>query len=155
MNIDKKYGWFLVTIQFIFIGLFFLVIYIETHFKSVASTGLKTSGLVLCIISLIVLIWAIRSFRQPISPNPVPPESTTLVTRGIYSKIRHPIYLSVIIAFLGICIYYSVFFPFLIWIVSIFFLIYKISKEETYLIKKFPEYNQYRQKSWKLIPYLF
>ena len=155
MNSDKKFGWLLVAIQFMLIGVFFIVIYLETGFRTNASAELKTTGLILCILSLLVIIYSFISFRQPISPNPVPLQDSKLVTSGIYSKIRHPIYLSVIIAFLGISTFFYALNLYIVWIIAVLFLIFKISKEETYLLKKFPEYAEYRQKSWKLMPYLY
>jgi protein-S-isoprenylcysteine O-methyltransferase Ste14 len=71
-----------------------------------------------------------------------------LMTRGIYSKIRHPMYLSFILWFIG----YSVFSGSLISsIVSIVFIVNVLFwrfLEEKELEVRFPAYSEYRKRTW-------
>jgi len=83
-----------------------------------------------------------------------PEKTEELVTIGIYSKIRHPGYLGLILVYLG--------FPFastslLVFIPALIFaypLYIQAKKEEEFLIKKFgKEYQDYMKKvPWKFIP---
>ena len=79
-----------------------------------------------------------------------------IITKSIYSKIRHPIYLSLIIMNIGI----GLFFCNLVTIIlSILFSISTVLTalyEEKYLSLKFPDYLEYKKSvRWRMIPYIF
>ncbi len=97
--------------------------------------------------------------RRELGKNWVPLAKTTdnqeLITSGIYSRVRHPFYTSILILFLGVAIiawnWYGLFF-FIFFIVG---LLIRIKKEESELILKFGEkYENYMEKTPKLIPRL-
>jgi len=97
--------------------------------------------------------------RKELGKNWVPLVKTTdnqeLVTQGIYSKVRHPFYTSILVLFLGVAViswnWYGLFF-FIFLVVG---LIIRIKKEESELIHKFgEEYKDYMDKTPKLIPRL-
>lgn len=97
--------------------------------------------------------------RRELGKNWVPLAKTTegqeLVTSGIYSRIRHPFYTSILILFLGVALMalniFSTVFYFL-FIISIHF---RIKKEEKELKHKFgSEYIKYKEDVPKLIPKL-
>ena len=80
-----------------------------------------------------------------------------IVTNGIYSIIRHPIYLTLIIINIGIALVFN---SWLALIVSVFISILPvltIFREEEYLTTKFPhEYGEYMKSvKWRLIPGIF
>lgn len=84
-------------------------------------------------------------------------EVKKIVTAGIYSKIRHPIYSGYILMYLGIFFIlrsFSTLVP--ITIFSLLFL-HSVFKEERFLEKKFgSEYHSYKKKvPWRFIPYIF
>ncbi len=73
--------------------------------------------------------------------------------KGLYSKIRHPIYLGLIISFLGAALLvYSLLF--LIYILaSILMIIWFVIYEEKHLIKRFgKEYLNYKKQTGMLLP---
>lgn len=84
-------------------------------------------------------------------------EIKNIVTTGIYSKLRHPIYLSLIIMNIGTALAFNS------WLSLFFGIIFSLSwvftalKEETYLLNKFGgEYEQYmKDVRWRLIPGIF
>ena len=72
-----------------------------------------------------------------------------LVTRGIYSKIRNPIYVGLTLTFIG----WAVFIPCPFWaiasIVAIIVLVFRAKKEREVLLKKFgKKYRDYKKKTW-------
>ena len=77
------------------------------------------------------------------------PKATAIIKQGIYSKIRHPIYLSSAIATLGLCLTIQK-----LWIYIIFFLLvilqfFRAKKEEALFLKKFgAEYRNYKTLTW-------
>lgn len=80
-----------------------------------------------------------------------------IITTGIFSKIRHPMYLSMILAFIGISIAWGV-----VWMLipSVLFSILAVLiaiKEEEYLLQKFgSQYEEYMRKvPWRFIAKVF
>lgn len=118
-------------------------------------TFVRTISLVLIVCGLLVLILALFSYRQRVTPNPVPLENVQLRTGGIYSVIRHPMYTFALMFAIGYTLFFNAYFSFLLNIIVIIFLIYKIRFEENQLIKKFPQYTEYRKHTNKLIPYIY
>ncbi|WP_319415213.1 isoprenylcysteine carboxylmethyltransferase family protein [Marispirochaeta aestuarii] len=80
-----------------------------------------------------------------------------IVTSGIYGRLRHPIYLSLIIMYLAVALMFNS------WLVLFFSLIFSVSwgftavMEEEILINKFGvEYEAYkRDVRWRIIPGIF
>jgi len=75
-------------------------------------------------------------------------ETDKLSTTGIYSKIRHPMYLGFIIWIIGFPIFTNAAFTLasaIIWIPQILY--WRIS-EERQLVKKYKEYPEYKKQTW-------
>lgn len=81
----------------------------------------------------------------------------TLVTSGAYAKIRHPLYLSIIIMNIGIGLSFGVLLTFIIALLTIIHWIATSLKEEEMMLQKFPDaYNQYKiSVRWRMIPGIF
>lgn len=80
-----------------------------------------------------------------------------LVTTGVFSKIRHPMYLSLILMYLGLAIAWGV-----VWMLlpSLLFSVLTVLttiKEEEFLLRRFShQYKEYMQAvPWRLIPKIF
>jgi protein-S-isoprenylcysteine O-methyltransferase Ste14 len=84
-------------------------------------------------------------------------EITNIAKTGVYSKIRHPLYLSLIGLDLGIGLALGILWTFLIAILITARITMTALKEEKFLLERFPEeYGQYLQKvKWRMIPGLF
>lgn len=80
-----------------------------------------------------------------------------IVTSGIYSKIRHPLYLSIIIVNIGIGLAFGIMMTFILALLTILHWIFTALKEEEALMKQFPdEYSKYKQMiRWRMIPWVF
>jgi protein-S-isoprenylcysteine O-methyltransferase Ste14 len=95
--------------------------------------------------------------RRELGKNWVPLSKTTegqeLVTTGIYSKIRHPFYTSILILFLGVSIIAGNFYSLIFTILFIISLLIRIRKEEEELITKFgDEYIKYKKETSAMFP---
>jgi protein-S-isoprenylcysteine O-methyltransferase Ste14 len=80
-----------------------------------------------------------------------------LVTTGVFSKIRHPMYLSLILMYLGLAIAWGV-----VWMLlpSLFFSALTVLiaiKEEEFLLRRFGyQYEEYMQEvPWRFLPKIF
>ena len=83
------------------------------------------------------------------------PEARKLVTEGIYSRIRHPLYLGEVLADLGIFLQYRSFASAMVLIAVFYFQLRHIHWEEQILTQAFPEYETYRCTSWYLLPGIY
>lgn len=79
----------------------------------------------------------------------------TLVTRGAYQHIRHPIYLYNLCVSFGLAIASGLGVVLLNSIIGCAFVLRSIDIEEDYLSTHFPEYVNYKRRSCRLIPFIF
>lgn len=83
-------------------------------------------------------------------------EGQRLITSGIYGHIRHPLYLAEINRNIGFALIFSSLYGVGIMIFAAIFLLFRIEIEERMLITEFgPDYEEYKKKTNKLIPYLY
>ena len=82
---------------------------------------------------------------------------TRIVTIGVYSKIRHPLYLSLVLMHIGIGLAFGIIWTLIIAAVTGVLAILTALKEEEFLLREFPEeYGQYKKDvRWRLIPMIF
>ncbi|MDA7881519.1 isoprenylcysteine carboxylmethyltransferase family protein [Akkermansiaceae bacterium] len=86
---------------------------------------------------------------------PEPNQHARLISHGIYSSVRHPIYTSLIFLSFGWSLAWNSTAAFAISGVMLLFLIAKSSNEERRLRRKFPEYEAYAKTSKRLIPWIY
>jgi len=72
-----------------------------------------------------------------------------LVTQGLYSKIRHPIYVFGTLAFLFVVLALQGWSALIIWVVVLLIQVVRLRREERVLAETFgAEYTTYRSKTW-------
>ncbi|GEM_PF-292775 len=108
---------------------------------------------IIIILSGVVEYNAIKNLGENYYPQ-IGPEKN-LITIGIYSKIRHPIYLSALILGLGLNSLLALDLLIYIYPVLIISVIIKVEQEDKYLTKRFVGYKKYKLESYKLIPYIY
>jgi protein-S-isoprenylcysteine O-methyltransferase Ste14 len=78
------------------------------------------------------------------------------VRHGIYASIRHPLYLSLMLAPTGMALVFDSFLAVPILALATTFVFDRIRKEERLLAAHFGmEFEDYRHRTWKLIPLVF
>lgn len=83
-------------------------------------------------------------------------EAHELVRDGIYERVRHPAYSGDLLFHFGTPLLFSSWYGFLLMLLLIPCILYRIRIEESMLVERFgDEYRKYRQTSKKLIPYLY
>lgn len=79
-----------------------------------------------------------------------------LITNGIYTNIRHPLYLGEISRNLGTALVFSSLYGLVMMMIANIFLFIRIEIEEKMLIATFGhEYEEYKKKTKKLLPYIY
>lgn len=78
-----------------------------------------------------------------------------MVVHGPYRYIRHPMYTSVLLTGLALIAGDFTAIRLLIWLLLATDLIVKLEYEEKLLVKRFPDYESYRQITKRLIPFFY
>lgn len=108
------------------------------------------------IIGVITMIWAVWTMRlSNLNMNPELKHSCILVTSGPYKLIRHPMYASVLLATLMLVINHLTVWRVGFWLVLFIDLHLKFFYEEKLLLKKFPEYLNYKSNTKRLVPFIY
>jgi protein-S-isoprenylcysteine O-methyltransferase Ste14 len=108
------------------------------------------------LLGFVLGVWGIMVMQESrINIAPRPREGAKLIQKGPYRLIRHPMYLAILLFFVPLLIDDFSWPRFVILMVLTPNLILKLLFEESLLKMAFPEYDNYMQKSWRLIPWVF
>jgi len=108
--------------------------------------AIRIVGLALAASALVLFLVAKVQLGDSFS---ILPEAHTLVTRGIYSKIRHPIYFFSAFLIFGLALFAERPVFLLVFAVIIPVQILRMRREDKVLEEKFgDEYRRYRQNAW-------
>jgi protein-S-isoprenylcysteine O-methyltransferase Ste14 len=101
-------------------------------------------------------IWAILVMRLPnLNVTPLVKRNASLVTKGPYARIRHPMYLAVLLTIWPLIIDHCTPFRLLAGLILSVDLVIKIFFEERLLKKNLAGYEDYMRNTDRLIPFVF
>ncbi len=156
---NNSRGEYLVLLQGILLtGFAILPVYQLPGFKIQSTQLLNLTWILASILSLSALILILKGLidlGKNLTPLPYPIENGELVQTGIYRIVRHPLYSGLIFAALGWTIFQISLSHFIATAILLIFFDIKSSREETWLIEKYPDYSDYRQQVKKLIPGIY
>jgi protein-S-isoprenylcysteine O-methyltransferase Ste14 len=134
----------LVTLAVAIIGLTLYGMY--AHSAHLPWTAWRIAGIAIAAPAFLLFVAARIELGRAFS---VQAKATTLVTTGVYSRIRNPIYFFGAILILGFIIWLGRPWLLLIFVVIIPLQVVRIRKEERVLTGKFgAAYLDYKQKTW-------
>jgi protein-S-isoprenylcysteine O-methyltransferase Ste14 len=142
---DIAKGWTFVTVQFLLFGLIFLTP-TGTDWKTIP--GIEVFALVGFGIALVALV----QLGKSATASPVPKKIGDLVITGLYTRIRHPIYTMILLAFLLIAFTKQSFFAIFVWTLLSVVLYAKAIFEENMLRNKYPNYAEYEKGTGRFFP---
>jgi protein-S-isoprenylcysteine O-methyltransferase Ste14 len=83
------------------------------------------------------------------------PEARKLVTNGPYAIVRHPLYVAEEIGILGLVLQFEQPWATLLALAGIVLQVVRSEYEERVLLAAYPEYAEYRARTWRFIPFVF
>lgn len=118
--------------------------------------GLRWLGVGLYAAGALIVLAALKTLGKQYSGYVTLQDDHQLVQRGIYGVIRHPIYLRALLVSVGLpLVFRSWLVVPLMALVSVF-VAWRIRQEEKLLAEHFgAEFESYRRRTWRLIPYLY
>lgn len=136
----------------------FVAIQFTAIFILIFTGSIFPSDIVIFIIMILFLLfglWAMFVHRFRFNALPELRDDSSLKTSGPYRFVRHPMYTSLIFITLIWVLYDFTIIRLAIWIILLITIHLKSEYEEQLLIKKFPEYPQYKTLTKKFIPFIY
>ena len=124
-----------------------LVLFVAIAASWFVGEGVTDLGWALAAAGLGLAVWAGRTMGHSLSPFPRPPRDAELVDRGPFRYLRHPLYVGGVLFFAGISLVFSVYALALTAVLAAFW-IAKARLEERHLVERFPDYAEYRRRTW-------
>jgi protein-S-isoprenylcysteine O-methyltransferase Ste14 len=135
-----KLHWIDIVVYLIYLAFFGLAIAAGPH-----STP---AYIALCLSLACAVLWFVARWQLGEAFS-VTPQARQLVTQGLYSKIRHPIYIFGTLAFLLVVFALQGWPALIIWAIVILVQVVRLRREEQGLAETFgAEYTAYRSKTW-------
>jgi len=122
------------------------IVLLGIHFGIQPWSPTRIAGLMIGLPSLALLVLARIELGGSFS---VRPKAQALVTHGLYSRIRNPIYVFAALAVAGVFLYLDKPVGLLVLVILIPMQVYRARQEEKVLEAKFgDEYRQYKSRTW-------
>ena len=113
---------------------------------------LTAVALVLFVAALVLAAAAFRSLRGAFQVAPAPKQGAQLVTQGVYSRLRHPMYTAVVSMVCAVALQRPSWAVLLCTVLIIVFYLVKSRYEERLLAQRYAEYPAYKARSKGVIP---
>ena len=101
-----------------------------------------------------VVLASFRDLGPNLTPMPRPRDDAVLVERGIYGRIRHPIYAGLVLGSLGWSALTRSLPAIGVTLILAIYFDLKSRREEVWLVERFPGYVAYRTRTRRLIPWI-
>lgn len=154
--------WTLVLTNYSYLVTGIIIILEFFHGNAVKNFIITSIGAVIFVFAGVIRFWAMRTLGRQWAIHAVGPSKLasglhTLIIKGPYKYIRHPIYLGVILEFIGLALIANAFLSIIfILLVSIPLQILRAKKEEKTSVNRFQQaYVNYKKNVPFLIPKLF
>ncbi len=151
----RKLRWGIVetTIIPIFVGL--IILYFDFDFLFTGNDLVSILGLLILVGGLIFGFFSVRFLgenKDDFWEAKKKDKKRTLIVNGPYSKIRHPIYTSMIFYYLGLILVFFHLVTVLLYALLLGVIVYTAVSEERFLKGRFPGYESYMKNTGRFFP---
>jgi protein-S-isoprenylcysteine O-methyltransferase Ste14 len=147
-------GW--VVIQGILLVAILFAGLTETPFSQDAWTAASIAGASLLAVGGVIAVLGVRGLGRGLTPLPHPHDHGELVSTGAYRIVRHPIYAGVVLSALGYALLMHALVTAIVGsLVLLAFFTAKSAREEVWLEQRYPGYAAYRDRTKRIIPFVF
>ena len=113
-------------------------------------------GVGMGMLSVLLIYWVFSNLGNNVSPTVVTRKNHTLVTSGPYRWVRHPLYTTGFLSYIGFVLLSENAFIAVLAVIGMVFLRIRLPKEEARLIERFGEaYRAYMRRTGTFLPKLF
>jgi protein-S-isoprenylcysteine O-methyltransferase Ste14 len=150
---SKSRSYTLVLLQVLLIALLLLSPRQDAPYGG-ASEIVGMIGVALIAVGSGVLLISFIALGNSLTALAIPKDNGTLVTHGIYSRVRHPIYFGLLVMSLGVMLDAG-YWPQVIVVMLLYVLLNnKADFEETLLRERYPQYQKYSERTPRFFPRL-
>ena len=148
---NKSRGYFYVAVQFLLIALLFTSPRQPDPYGEFSEL-IGLLGLGVMALGAIILVVSFVGLGKSLTANPVPKDDGVLVTTGLYSRVRHPIYFGLLVLSFGVVLDAGWWPQVVITLMLYFLLNIKAQFEEDLLREKYSDYKAYALKTPRFFP---
>lgn len=114
----------------------------------------RLAGGIIALGGLALMVWPILQLNRNLTMLPTPVKDATLITKGAFTYIRHPIYTGVFLLALGYGVLTADTYRLMLAGALLVLFYFKSNYEEKRLAERFPDYAQYKQHTKKFFPFI-
>jgi protein-S-isoprenylcysteine O-methyltransferase Ste14 len=154
---DRGNRWVIAALGVLGLVMGYLPAYCDRHeFWTIDGDAVRWFGVVMFIIGGVLRLWPVHVLGNRFSGLVAIQPGHTLVTTGIYGVIRHPSYLGLLVNALGWALAFRSVAGVLLGALLLIPLSARIRSEEALLLSQFgTQYDDYRTRTWRLVPGLY
>lgn len=138
--------------QIVIIALFAAIAIFVPGPQLFTSPSVKALGYALCAGGIVLMAFGFSALRGVVQIAPEPRADGRLITGGIYAWLRHPIYTAILAIAVGLVLRRPTALLAIGATILIVFLLAKTRYEEARLTARYPEYSEYRKRTWGPVP---
>ena len=150
---QKSRAWFYVVIQFLLIFLLVLSPRMDRPYGD-ASEVMGIVGIGFILLGSAILLYSFLGLGNSLTALPIPRQQGQLVTTGMYSRVRHPIYFALLTMGFGVILDSGYWPQIIVYLMLYSLLSLKADFEESLLREKYPEYKKYAERTPRFFPRL-
>ncbi len=118
--------------------------------------ALRWAGFALCLAGSVIRLAGFWSLGKQFSGYVTVQDQHQLVQAGLYSRVRHPMYLGAVVAMTGMGLVFRSWLVFVALAWNLTFVLLRIGQEERLLAEHFgADFESYRRHTWRLLPYVY
>ena len=146
-------GWFL--LQLVLFGLIAVSGLAGPAWGGTARTAGEALGAILIGCGGLLSVRGLVDLRENLTPFPKPLPGATLVDRGAYGLVRHPIYGGLILGAVGWGLFTASLPALGLALCLAAFFDLKSRREELWLAEQFADYDSYRSRTRRMLPWIY